>query len=126
MDSEYDLEIRTTKIVKGQGLAKLMAQSNCEVLGVNFFDVCSKNATQVEERKVHLGFTTSSWYKDIIYFLQNLQTPPNLSKTKVISISLKTGKFCIINIYLFWKDPGVVLLNCLLEKKSQKENKRDL
>lgn len=38
---EYYLEIRPTKLVKGQGLAKLMAQSNCEVLGVNFFALCS-------------------------------------------------------------------------------------
>ena len=37
---EYDIEIKPTKLVKGQGLAKLMAQSNCEVLGVNFFDLC--------------------------------------------------------------------------------------
>ena len=35
---EYDIEIRPTKLVKGQGLAMLMAQSNCEALGVNFFE----------------------------------------------------------------------------------------
>ena len=45
---EYDLEIIPTKLVKGQGLAKLMAQSNCEVLGVNFFQSCVENAAQVE------------------------------------------------------------------------------
>ena len=26
---EYDLEIKPTKLIKGQGLAKLMAESNC-------------------------------------------------------------------------------------------------
>ena len=30
---EYDIEIKPTKLVKGQGLAKLMAQSNHEALG---------------------------------------------------------------------------------------------
>ena len=34
---EYDIDIRPTKLVKGQGLAKLMAQSNHEVLGINSF-----------------------------------------------------------------------------------------
>ena len=29
---EYDLEIKPTKLVKGQGLAKIMAQSNCDAL----------------------------------------------------------------------------------------------
>lgn len=66
---EYDLEISPTKLVKGQGLSQLMAQSNCEVLGVNFFDLCLENVAQVEERKVHSDFIASSWYKDIIYVL---------------------------------------------------------
>lgn len=29
---EYDLELNPTKLVKGQGLAKMLAQSNCDVL----------------------------------------------------------------------------------------------
>jgi len=37
---EYGIEIKPTKLVKGQGLAKLMAHSNCEALGVNFFEPC--------------------------------------------------------------------------------------
>jgi len=32
---EYDLEIKPTKLVKGQGLAKLIAQSNCDALSIN-------------------------------------------------------------------------------------------
>lgn len=32
---EYDLTIKTTKLVKGQGLTKLLAESNCKVLGIN-------------------------------------------------------------------------------------------
>ena len=33
---EFDLEIKPTKLIKGQGLAKLLAQSNCKSLGVRF------------------------------------------------------------------------------------------
>ena len=36
---EYDLEIRPTKLVKGQGLAKLMAESNFQALDINMVDV---------------------------------------------------------------------------------------
>ena len=32
---EYDVEIKPTKLVKGQGLAKLLADSNCEALGLH-------------------------------------------------------------------------------------------
>ena len=45
---EY-LEIKPTKLVKGQGLAKLMAQSNYEALGVNFFDPCTNIISQAKE-----------------------------------------------------------------------------
>ena len=33
---EFDLTIKTTKLVKVQGLTKLLAKSNCKVLGINF------------------------------------------------------------------------------------------
>ena len=33
---EYDLEIKPMKLVKGQGLAKLMNDLNCESLQLNF------------------------------------------------------------------------------------------
>ena len=78
---EYDIEIRPTKLVKGQSLAKLMAQSNYESLGVNFFESCIGIIAQEEEGKVHPDFLASSWYKDIVHVLQNLQAPPELSKT---------------------------------------------
>ena len=32
---EYDVEINPTKLVKGQGLAKLLADSNCQALGLH-------------------------------------------------------------------------------------------
>ena len=32
---EYDLEIKTTKLIKGQGVAKLLAKSNSRALGIN-------------------------------------------------------------------------------------------
>ena len=32
---EYDVDIKTTKLVKGQGLDKLLADSNCQSLGLH-------------------------------------------------------------------------------------------
>jgi hypothetical protein len=40
---EYDLEIKPTKLIKGQGLTKPMVQSNCNVLGINFIVDMSEN-----------------------------------------------------------------------------------
>jgi hypothetical protein len=44
---EFDLEIKPTKLVKGKGLAKLLAKSNGKALGVSFINAFSRNQ-QVE------------------------------------------------------------------------------
>jgi hypothetical protein len=44
---EFDLEMKPTKLVKGQGLARLLAKSNCKYLEVNFMIKNSENK-QVE------------------------------------------------------------------------------
>ena len=40
---KFDLEVKPTKLVKGQGLARLLAKSNCKALGVNFMSTNSIN-----------------------------------------------------------------------------------
>jgi hypothetical protein len=69
---EYDLEIKPTKLIKGQGLAKLMAQSNCELLGINFIVDLSTDSREEEVPQVSKKFLDSPWYADIIYVLRNL------------------------------------------------------
>ena len=39
---KFDIEVKPTKLVKGLGLAKLMAKENCELMGINF--TCVKSA----------------------------------------------------------------------------------
>ena len=36
---EFDIEVKPTNLVKGLGLAKLMAKENCELMGINFTGV---------------------------------------------------------------------------------------
>jgi hypothetical protein len=38
---EFDLEIKPTKLFKCQGLARLLAESNCKSLGINFININS-------------------------------------------------------------------------------------
>jgi hypothetical protein len=49
---EFDLEIKPTKLVKGQGLAKLLAESNCKALGVSFINTCSENQQAESPSKI--------------------------------------------------------------------------
>ena len=42
---EYDIEIKLTKLVKGQVLAKIIADSNCKPMGLN--SICNQSAMSV-------------------------------------------------------------------------------
>jgi hypothetical protein len=47
---EYDIEIKPTKLIKGQGLAKLMVESNFHALDINFLAALDE---QEEEQRLH-------------------------------------------------------------------------
>jgi len=52
---------------------------------------------------------------DIIYVLENLQSPLGVSKTKARFLELKAIKLCILDNSLYQKHPGGILLSYLLE-----------
>jgi hypothetical protein len=112
---KYDLKIKPTKLIKEQGLAKLMVQSDCDTVGINFITDLSENPQEETIAQVSLDFVDSSWYRDIIYVIRNLQAPLGLSKTKARFLNLKVVKFCILDSSLYWKYPRGILLSCLLE-----------
>jgi hypothetical protein len=120
---EFDLEVKPTKMIKGQGLARLLAESNCKALGVNFMGTNSVNQqSEIQNNNLQINskLAECSWYKDVIYFLQNLQPPVGLEKAKVRSLKLKEVKYCIVDQMLYWKDPSGILLRCLdLEEAKQ-------
>jgi hypothetical protein len=102
---EYDIEIKPTKMIKGQGLAKLMAESNFHALDINLLaavDGQEEQATPIVKEVL----LNSPWYGYLIFVLHNLQAPPGLTKTKPRFIKLKALKFCILEGNLYWKDPS--------------------
>ena len=118
---EYDLEIQPTKIIKGQGLAKLMTQSNYDALEINMLEVDLTFVSGFDQVEVCPNFMASLCYKGIIHVIQHLQAPSGSSQTQARSLKLKVAKFCIIDRYLYWRDPGGVLLNCLLEEEAKEK-----
>eukprot|EP00253_Pinus_taeda_P027664 PITA_27664 len=117
---EYDVEIKPTKLVKGQGLAKLMAESNLHALDINLISALFDENEEGSSIQVSEMFSLSPWYSDIIYVLKNLSPPPSMTRNKARTLKLKAAKFCILNSALYWKDPGGILLNCLVEKEAKK------
>ena len=116
---EYDVEIKPTKLIKGQGLAKLMAETNLHALDINLIAALSDGEEENSAVQVSDIFITSPWYADIVYVLQNVSAPPGMSRNKARTLKLKAAKFCIMKSALYWKDPGGILLNCLVEEEAK-------
>jgi hypothetical protein len=113
---EFDLEIKPTKLVKGQGLAKLLVESNCEALGVSFIN--TRLRSQQDELpspcpQDGLLLAEYAWYRDILYFLKELKPPDGMGKRKAMALKLKVVRYCLIDQSLYWKDPLGVFLRCM-------------
>jgi hypothetical protein len=108
---EFDLEIKPTKLINGQGLAKLMAESNCKALGIDFINEQAESSNRGSQSTIPLA--ACPWYKDILYFLQELRPLDGMEKSKARDLKLKAVRYCLIDQALYWKDPLGVLLRCL-------------
>jgi len=119
---EYDFHRNPTKLIKGKGLEKLLSESKCKVLELHQIFTQS-DAPIIQPRQDNLQvfekYSSSPWYKNIIYFLQHFECPPDVKKTKARSLKMKSIKFCISNQNLYWRDPAGILLRCLDENESK-------
>eukprot|EP00253_Pinus_taeda_P025829 PITA_25829 len=61
---EFDIEIKPTKLIKGQGLSKLMSETNFQALGINQLDSEPELATP----KINVAFEQSPWSKKMVSF----------------------------------------------------------
>ena len=113
---EYDLDIKPTKLVKGQGLAKLLTKSNFQTLGISLLAPVDEVTEEIDQIKtksaIKYKFLCSDWYKDIIHYLCFFSCPP-INRAKYKALKLKAQPYVIIEAKLHWKDPAVVLLLCL-------------
>ena len=55
----YDLEIKHTKIIKGQGLAKLMTKAGIEDININFLDIYNVSKQSHQEPDISEDFLAS-------------------------------------------------------------------
>jgi hypothetical protein len=123
---KFNLEIKPTKIIKGQGLAKLLAESNLKVLGINQLQE-SERFIEIDEldviaptTEIQEKFSSSVWYHDIVSYLLNLQCPSELTPYKNRTLKLHAIKYCIIDGKLYWKDPLGFLMSFLVETETER------
>jgi len=66
---EYDMEIKPIKLIKGEGLARLMAQSNLHALDIDLIAAMSEDEEESSLIQVSKMFLWSPLYSDILYVL---------------------------------------------------------
>ena len=106
---EYDLEIKPTKIIKGQGLAQMLTESNQEAIQMGESEQTSSEQVNVVTSELE----HDEWYSDIVYYLNNLSCPDHLVDYKRMDLRLKGIKYCLTEDGLGWKNPNGVLLRCV-------------
>jgi hypothetical protein len=122
---EFDLEVKLTKLIKGQGLDRLLAESNLRALDINCLQGSDKDTDlneldeETSPNQIEEKFLSSGWYRDIVFFLLNLRCPDELSPSKCRTLKLHAVKYCISESQLYWKDPLGFLLVYLVESKTQ-------
>lgn len=75
---EYALKIKPTKLIKGQGLARLMAKTNFHALDINLIASMSEDEEENSLIQVSEMFLQSPWHSNIVYVLQHLSPPSKL------------------------------------------------
>jgi hypothetical protein len=123
---EFDLEVKPTKLVKGQGLVKLLAESNFKALrmnNLNGYEGCvdmNELDEQIVEIRIEEKFASSNWYKDIVSYLLTFKFLSDLPPSKARTLKLHAVEYYISKRQLYWKDPLGFLLVGLVESKTKK------
>jgi hypothetical protein len=112
---EFDLEITPTRIVRGQGLCKLVVDSETEL---------KEDNDTSEQHDQNLICCTqnlvSPWYDDIRLYLQHGSTPRHLDPAKRRALRLKSASFHLINSVLFRQNFDGILMRCLEKDEAEK------
>ena len=110
------IEFKPTKLVRGQGLARLMAEESCRTLDINIMGTISENdqtkeatAEPGKNRSLAENLASCGWYSTIAQFLLKLEIPPGFSASQARIVKLRATKYYIQENLLYWRDPSRIL-----------------
>ena len=126
---EFNIDLKPTKLVRGQGLAKLLAEENCRSSDIDFLCAIAENGQTNEEEEtaeterkklVAENLASCNWYVEIINFLLKLEIPSGFTQSQARTLKIIVAKYCINKNLLYWRDPFGIFLRCL-DKEQSKE-----
>jgi hypothetical protein len=114
---EYDLEITPAQIVRGQGLCKLVVDSEIEQQE----DSDTSNLGQSDQSLICCTQNlVSPWYDNIRFCLEHGSAPRHLDPAKRRVLRLKSTSFHLVNGILFHQNFDGVLMCCLEKDGAEK------
>jgi hypothetical protein len=102
---EYDIEIKPLKAVKGQGLCKIIENSDSLDGMISIL--------------VGKPMDESEWYIDIIFYLMFGQFPVTMNPKERRTLKMKSSQYVMIDDILFRRNYDGILLRCVDERKAQ-------
>jgi hypothetical protein len=94
------LEIKPSKLVKGQGLRKLAAEA--QDLQIEQEEGWDNEVDMLKNEVLYILASTNSWYNDPKYYLTHGSSPNHLDAHKKKSLRLKSAQYQLIDGVLFW------------------------
>jgi hypothetical protein len=114
---EYDLEITPAQIVRGQGLCKLVFDSE---IGQQE-DSDTSNPEQRNQSLIGCAQNlVNPWYDDIRFCLEHESAPRHLDPAKRRALRLNSTSFHLVNGILFRQNFDGVLMRCLEKDEAEK------
>jgi hypothetical protein len=87
---EYDLEIKPVKIVKGQGLCKLVAEFPCVE---SHEDALYQDSELFEKEVCYIPVGSDPWFYEMKYYLTHGSAPHYLDPKKKRALRLKSAQY---------------------------------
>ena len=100
---EYDIEIKPTKLVRGNALCRAIAENKR-----------IEEPEEPEEKQLVLAVgLRDTWFEDIVYFLTYGDCPEGLNERQRRDLRLRAAKFVIWDGKLFKKALDGTFLRCV-------------
>jgi hypothetical protein len=114
---EFDLDIKPSKLVKGQGLCKLAAKTQDQINE----DLGWENGLGLWcSEALYIPLGQESWYGKLFYLLHHGTCVENLNPKERRALRLKSTQYSLINAVLFHINYDGVLLRCLKHEDEKK------
>ncbi|XP_059075423.1 uncharacterized protein LOC131875342 [Cryptomeria japonica] len=106
---EFNIDIQITKLVRGTGLAKLMAEENLEVAQIN---------TLFDSKDIICSLQRTPWYTEIIPFLIDSVYQGGFTESQKRTLKLQSQRYVFKAIDLYYRENDGFLLFCLEKEQA--------